>query len=142
MIGRIYIVKCKVNQLMYVGSTIRDLETRMKQHLKDMYKFTNFKLYKAMNEFKAENFYINLLEEFEYNDIKQLRREEGKFIKIIKPELNVNVAGRTIKEYNEDNKQKLRLYRKLYYRDYRLKHQEYLKQYRRNYYNNKKSNII
>ena len=142
MIGSIYIVKCKVNQLMYVGSTSRDLNIRMKQHLKDMYKFTNFKLYKAMNEFKAENFYINLLEEFEYNDIKQLRREEGKFIKIIKPELNVNVAGRTIKEYNEDNKQKLRLYRKLYYRDYRLKHQEYLKQYRRNYYNNKKSNII
>ena len=77
MIGYIYVVKNKLNNLMYVGSTIRDLETRMKQHLKDMYKFTNFKLYKAMNEFKAENFYINLLEEFEYNDIKQLRKREG-----------------------------------------------------------------
>ena len=142
MIGSIYSIKNRVNQLMYVGSTIRDLETRMKQHKKDMYKFTNFKLYKAMTEFKSDNFYINLLEEFEYNDIKELRRQEGKYIKIIKPELNKNIPTRTIKEYNEDNKQKLRLYRKLYYRDYRLKHQEYLKQYRRNYYNNKKSNII
>ena len=142
MIGYIYVVKCNSNNLMYVGSTIRDLETRMKQHRKDMYKFTNFKLYKAMTEFKPDNFYINLLEEFEYNDIKELRRQEGRFIKIIKPELNVNVAGRSLKEYNEDNKDRLRLYRKLYYRDYRLKHKEYLKQYRKNYYHNKKSNIM
>ena len=127
---------------MYVGSTIRDLETRMKQHRKDMYKFTNFKLYKAMTEFQADNFYINLLEEFEYNHIKDLRKQEGRFIKIIKPELNKNVAGRTIKEYNEDNKQQLRLYRKLYYRTYRELHKEYLKEYRRNYYHNKKSNIM
>ena len=142
MIGYIYVVKCNSNNLMYVGSTIRDLETRMKQHLKDMYKFTNFKLYKAMTEFKPDNFYINLLEEYEYNDIKDLRKQEGKYIKIIKPELNKNVAGRTIKEYNEDNKQQLRLYRKLYYRTYRELHKEYLKEYRRNYYYNKKSNIM
>ena len=127
---------------MYVGSTIRNLETRMKQHRKDMYKFTNFKLYKAMTEFKPDNFYINLIEEFEYNDIKDLRKQEGKYIKIIKPELNKNVAGRTIKEYNEDNKQQLRLYRKLYYRNYRELHKEHLKEYRRNYYHNKKSNIM
>ena len=142
MIGRIYIIKCKTNNLMYVGSTIRELNTRMKQHLKDMYKFTNFKLYKAMSELKPDNFYINLLEEFEYNDIKDLRREEGKFIKIIKPELNKNIAGRSLKEYNEDNKQQLRLYRKLYYRTYRELHKEHLKEYRKNYYHNKKSNII
>ena len=142
MIGYIYVVKCRVNQLMYVGSTIRELNIRMKQHLKDMYKFTNLKLYKAMTEFKPDNFYINLIEEFEYNDIKQLRKREGVYIKIIKPELNKNVAGRTIKEYNEDNKQQLRLYRKFYYRTYRELHKEYLKEYRRNYYHNKKSNII
>ena len=142
MIGRIYIIKNTQNNLMYVGSTIRDLETRMKQHRKDMYKFTNFKLYKAMTEFKPDNFYINLLEEYEYNDIKDLRKQEGKYIKIIKPELNKNVAGRTIKEYNEDNKQQLRLYRKLYYRTYRELHKEHLKEYRKNYYHNKKSNII
>lgn len=142
MIGSIYVIKNTQNNLMYVGSTIRELNIRMKQHLKDMYKFTNFKLYKAMNEFKPENFYINLLEEFEYNDITDLRRQEGKYIKIIKPELNKNVAGRSLKEYNEDNKDRLRLYRKLYYRTYRELNKEYLKEYRRNYYHNKKSKII
>ena len=95
-----------------------------------------------MSEFKPDNFYINLLEEYEYNDIKELRRQEGKYIKIIKPELNKSIPGRTIKEYNEDNKQQLRLYRKLYYRTYRELHKEHLKEYRKNYYHNKKSNII
>ena len=142
MIGRIYIIKCNSNNLMYVGSTIRDLETRMKQHMKDMHKFTNFKLYKAMNEFKPDNFYINLLEEFEYNNVKDLRKQEGKYVKIIKPELNKNIPGRSIEEYNVDNKQQLRLYRKLYYRTYRELHKEHLKEYRKNYYHNKKSNII
>ena len=75
-------------------------------------------------------------------DIKQLRKQEGKYVKVIKPELNVNVAGRSLKEYNEDNKDRLRLYRKLYYRTYRELHKEYLKQYRKNYYLNKKSNIM
>ena len=133
MIGRIYIIKCKVNQLMYVGSTIRKIETRMKQHKRDMYKF-DFKLYKAMIQFKPSNFYIDLLEEFQYNDIKQLRKQEGLYVKIMKPELNCNIPGRTIKEYNQDKKDQLRLYRKLYYRKYREKHKEYLKQYRRDYY--------
>jgi hypothetical protein len=141
MIGRIYIIKNKLNNLMYVGSTIRNLETRMKQHRKDMYKFTNFKLYKAMNEFKPDNFYINLLEEFEYNNVKDLRKQEGKYVKIIKPELNKNIPGRSIEEYNVDNKEPLKLYRKLYYRKYREKHKEYLKQYRREYYKRRRGDM-
>ena len=141
MIGRIYVIKNKLNNLMYVGSTIRKLETRMKQHKRDMYKF-NFKLYKAMIQFKPGNFYIDLLEEFEYNDIKQSRKQEGIYVKIMKPELNSCIPGRTIKEYNEDKKEEVRLYRKLYYRKYREKNKEYLKEYRKNYYYNKKCNII
>lgn len=141
MFGKIYIIKNSINNLLYVGSTIRELDVRMKQHMRDMYKYTNFKLYKAMDQFKPDNFYINILEEFEYENIKDLRKQEGKYIKIIKPELNKNIAGRTLKEYNDDNKDSLKLYRKLYYRKYRENHKEYLKQYRKDYYNNKKSNI-
>ena len=141
MFGKIYIIKNSINNLLYVGSTIRELDVRMKQHMRDMYKYTNFKLYKAMDQFKPNNFYIDILEEFEYENIKDLRKQEGKYIKIIKPELNKNIAGRTIKEYNDDNKEPLKLYRKLYYRKYRENNKEYLKQYRKDYYNNKKSNI-
>ena len=141
MFGKIYIIRCKINNLLYVGSTIRSLETRMKQHMIDMYKYTNFKLYKAMKQFDASNFNINLIEEFEYNNIRELRRREGVYVKIICPLLNTNVPGRTVKEYNEDNKDSLKLYRKLYYRKYRENNKEYLKQYRKDYYNNKKSNV-
>ena len=141
MFGKIYIIKNNINNLLYVGSTIRELDVRMKQHMRDMYKYTNFKLYKAMDQFKPDNFYINILEEFEYENIKDLRKQEGKYIKIIKPELNKNIAGRTLKEYNDDNKEPLKLYRKLYYRKYRENNKEYLKQYRKDYYNNKKSNV-
>ena len=126
---------------MYIGSTIRELNIRMKQHKNDMYKYTNYKLYKAMNQFKPDNFYINLLEKCEYENIKDLRKKEGIYIKIIKPELNKNIAGRSLKEYNEDNKEALKLYRKLYYRKYREKNKEYLKQYRKEYYKRKNKNI-
>ena len=140
MFGTIYIIKNNVNNLLYVGSTFRELDVRMKQHMRDMYKYTNFKLYKAMHQFKPNNFYIDILEEVEYENITDLRKQEGKYIKIIKPELNKNIPGRTVKEYNEDNKDSLKLYRKLYYRKYRENNKEYLKQYRKDY-NNKKSNI-
>ena len=79
MFGRIYVIKWRINNLLYIGSTIRDLDVRMKQHMRDMYKYTTFKLYKAMNEFEPDNFDINLLEEFEYNNITDLRKREGKY---------------------------------------------------------------
>ena len=142
MFGKIYLIKCKINNLLYIGSTIRQLDVRMKQHMRDMYKYTNFKLYQAMTEFEPNNFNIYLLEEFEYIDIKELRRREGKYIKIIRPLLNTYIAGRTLKEYNEDNKESLKLYRKLYYRKYREAHKEKLKKYRKDYYNKRKIGVV
>ena len=142
MFGKIYLIKCKINNLLYIGSTIRQLDVRMKQHMRDMYKYTNFKLYKAMQEFEPNNFNIYLLEEFEYIDVKELRRREGKYIKIIRPLLNTYIAGRTLKEYNEDNKESLKLYRKLYYRKYRETHKEKLRKYRKDYYISKKLSIF
>ena len=119
MIGMIYVIKNTVNNMLYVGSTSGELNIRMKQHLRDMYKHPNIKLYRAMKEFQPSNFYINLLEEFACENIRQLRKQEGKYIRIIKPELNKNIAGRSVEEYKEDNKDALRVYRKLYYRKYR-----------------------
>ena len=134
MIGRIYVAKNTVNNMLYVGSTVGELNTRMKQHLRDMYKHPNIKLYKAMKEFEPCIFYINLLEEVVCENKRELRKQEGKYIRIIKPELNKNIAGRSVKEYNEDNNVFLRVYRKLYYRNYRKTHREKFNQYHREYY--------
>ena len=139
MIGMIYVIKNTVNNMLYVGSTSGELNIRMKQHLRDMYKHPNIKLYRATKEFQHSNFYINLLEEFACENIRQLRKQEGKYIRIIKPELNKNIAGRSVEEYKEDNKDALRVYRKLYYRKYREAHREKFNQYHREYYRKRKS---
>ena len=49
------------------------------------------------------------------------------------PNLNSNIAGRTVKEYQKDNKTKLNEYRKHYYRKYRLDNKEKLKKYNKEY---------
>ena len=62
----------------------------------------------------------------------------GDYIKLIMPELNRNIPGRDTKQYQIDNTEKLRLYRKNYYRKYRKDNYNALKKYRQEYYKNKK----
>ena len=86
-----------------------------------------------MLEYGPENFYINLLENYNYNEVKELRSREGEYIKFMKPCLNSNIAGRGIKQYQEDNKIKLNEYRKLYYRKYRCDNKERIDKYNKEY---------
>jgi hypothetical protein len=139
MFGRIYFIKNRTNNLLYIGSTTRNLEDRFKEHKRDIIKYPNFKLYKAMKEYETGNFYILLIEELEVDDIKYLRKREGEYISLIKPTLNKNIAGRSMKQYQIDNKDKLRIYRKNYYRKYRKDNYEHLKKYRQNYYKKRKA---
>ncbi len=129
MIGFIYSIKNTLNDLTYIGSTIRGIEERFKQHMYYKKVFVNFKLYKAMNEYGVENFYITLLETMTYNAVCELRMREGYYIKLLTPLLNSNIAGRTITQYQKDNKVKLNEYRKHYYRKYRLDNKEKMKKY-------------
>jgi hypothetical protein len=138
MYAKIYFIKNYINNLLYIGSTSRNLEERFKEHKRDIIKYPTFKLYKAMKEYDADNFYILLIEELEVDNIKDLRKREGEYIKLIQPTLNKNIAGRSMEQYQIDNKDKLRIYRKNYYRKYRKDNYEHLKKYRQNYYKNKK----
>ena len=133
MFGAIYLIRCRLNDIGYIGSTTIGIEARMKQHIYNRKIFINLKLYKAMTEFGVENFYINLLENFSYTEVKELRNREGEFIKFMNPVLNSNIAGRNIKQYQKDNKVKLNEYRKLYYRKYRLDNKEKMRKYYKEY---------
>ena len=137
MLCRIYFIKNNINNLLYIGSTMRDINERLKEHKRDINKYPTFKLYKAMKEFNEENFYIILIEELEVDTIQDLRRREGEYIRPVKPTLNKNIAGRDTKQYQIDNKESLNIYRKLYYRKYRRDNYDTLKQYRKDYYNKK-----
>ena len=69
----------------------------------------NLPLYKAFREHGVGNFFIELVEKCPCNDVDELRKKEGEYIRNMKPPLNVRVPGRTLKEfamlYGEKNKE-------------------------------------
>ena len=48
---------------------------------------------------------MELYEEYPCDNVEQLRRREGEIIRELKPVLNKQIAGRTEKEWREDNKE-------------------------------------
>ena len=68
-IGRIYVVKNDVNDIVYIGSTWKELVERMSVHCRVSRQSRNSKWYEAMREIGEDNFYIELLEEVQI-DVK------------------------------------------------------------------------
>lgn len=66
--GKIYIIRNKVNDLTYVGSTCQSLSKRMAQHRRDSKnnKLTGVKLHNLMKEIGVDNFYIELILSLQY----------------------------------------------------------------------------
>ena len=136
--SKIYLIKCRLdNNLIYVGSTIQTLKQRWNEH-KTRYKIESDKeynklLYIKMREIGIENFYIELYKIFNCDCKTHLRQKEGEIIKNI-GSLNICIAGRKIKDYNKEykdkNKNKITEKRKEYY----LKNKEEMKQKRKEYY--------
>lgn len=60
--GYIYIVKNFINEKVYIGQTIRNIETRWKEHLRHS-DSQDQPLYRAMQKYGKQNFYIQQLEE-------------------------------------------------------------------------------
>ena len=113
--GKIYTIRYKKDPtLIYVGSTVCDLTKRMWGHRASIHreKDYNMMLYKKMRETDdIDNWYIELYEEYPCDNKEQLHKREGEIIRDIST-LNVRIAGRTQKEYREQNKDNLRLIEK------------------------------
>ena len=60
--GYIYIIKNSINEKVYIGQTIRNIEIRWKEHLRHS-NSQDQPLYKAMQKYGKQNFYIQQLEE-------------------------------------------------------------------------------
>ena len=144
MLGNIYFVKNRLNSLLYIGSTTRDTNERFNEHRRDTLTYPNYKLYMAMKEFDINIFHILRIEHVEVNSIQELRKREGSYMKFIKPNLNTNIAGRTMNEYQIDNYESLKNYPRTYYRKYRKDNYNELKLYRQEFINPKlnKYNIL
>jgi hypothetical protein len=130
-LGKIYTIRSNTTPLVYVGSTCqRHLSSRMSSHR------SKFKAYKKGSKnycasFKIleidENCYIELHEYYPCNTDLELRKREGEVIRELDC-VNKCIAGRTQKQWREDNKEKEKVRRKQYRED----NPEYFKQWRVN----------
>ncbi len=150
----IYIIKCKDETIKdcYIGSTV-DLCRRKLDH-KTRCNNPNSKEYNYKKNIfirdngGTDNFYFDILENVNCNTRKELNKLEGEYIKLYKPSLNTNIAGRTKKEYKEDNKEYTKEYNKEYrelnkeyYKEYRELHKDKINEYKKDWYNNNKLQI-
>ena len=107
--GKIYTIRCLDDDtLIYVGSTTQPLAVRWGDHKKHSRYQENptTTIVKLMKDKGEERFYIELYEDFPCERKEQLIKREGEVQRLIAT-VNKVVAGRTAKEYYEDNKQRI-----------------------------------
>lgn len=156
--GKIYCVRSSHTDEVYIGSTISTLSKRMGQHREKFNKWkkgehhyiTCFKL------LDLGDAYIELIEEHPCENKNQLERREGEIMRQTENCVNKMIAGRTSKEYYEENKEillkKQAEYkhkhletflerRKQVCKKYRETHKEQEKLYRQEYERNNREKI-
>lgn len=115
MIGFIYIIRSHQTDDVYYGSTTQMLCKRMASHRGNYKLWLNGK-YGCNSSFdilKYDDAYIELVEEIEFSNKQELIAREGHHIRENNC-VNKNIAGRTPKEWVEDNKEHHIKYQKLY----------------------------
>lgn len=162
MIGNIYLIYNDVNNYIYIGSCINNINKRLYSHrynkTTSLYKYIN-----NSNDIKWDDLKIREIDNIDTDNINELRRKEGEYIKTFKKDNNYNVincfiAGRNDKEYYNDNKDiissvylrksgktkdQIKQYNKSpenkfnYYKIYRDKNKDKIKSYQYEYRKNK-----
>ena len=102
--GQIYCIKNTLNINIYAGSTKQALQKQMSKHRHDAKHKGNMLIHHEMNRLGIEHFFIEKLDNFEYNNLQQLRNREGELMDEMQAELNERKAGRNKQEYYKDKK--------------------------------------
>ena len=123
--GKIYSIRNHLDNDIYIGSTTTALSNRMVKHRHDMNRF-NMKISKKMKEIGVDNFYIELVEEYPCDNIEQLRKKEGEYIRQMGT-LNTRIEQRTIQEYYLDTIDKRTEYNRINREEILRKKKEYHK---------------
>ena len=126
--GKIYTIRSYQTDKYYIGSTCDALHKRLYRHRIDYKNYLNDK-YNFVSSFdiiKYEDHYIELLEDYKCETRNELTKKEGELIRKYKDDIvNCKIEGRTYREYQKDNKEKI----KEYYEDNKDKIQERFKKY-------------
>lgn len=141
--GKIYAIKSYQTELIYIGSTVRPLSQRLGQHRINYKKNGNVSSKEIL---KYDDYYIELIENFPCNSKEELFKQEGYYIREnINNCVNCCIAGRTKKEWNNDNKDHISKQQKEHYqaniehiKEYRENNKEKQKEYFKQYYENNK----
>ena len=152
--GKVYAIRSHKTSEIYVGSTTQPLCKRMVGHRTSYRRWVadNSKTYYTSYEIlKHGDAYIELLELVPCSCRAELCRREGELIRA-NTCVNKLIAGRTDKQYCQDNKEHHKQYNKQYRQDnkesikqytkqYRQDNKEHIKQYRKQYDQDNKEHI-
>ncbi len=117
--GKIYTIRSHHTDKIYIGSTCIPLCQRLFRHRINKKSYDNNK-YHYMSSYEIlqyEDNYIELLEEYKCENKQQLLKREGELIRTHQNCVNINIAGRTDKQYREDNKENIAIRDKEYYKN-------------------------
>jgi len=131
--GKIYKIISSTSNYVYVGSTTNTLSTRFSLH-KSQYKIgKNKSLNMIFDNNNIDNCYIELIKNYPSSCRNELEREEGIELRKINNDtstkeicLNYNIPGRTHKEWENDNKEKITEYQKQYYDNNKDQRKQYI----------------
>jgi hypothetical protein len=136
--SKIYKITNTETNNFYIGSTYKDLNFRLTKH-KGKYRAYKKGKENHVSVFKLfdsgiDKCIIELIEDFPCETRKELCKREGEHIKNNNCDncINKNIAGRTQKEYQKDNKETLNKY----WKEYRIKNREKVNNYMYKYINN------
>tara|TARA_R110000787_G_scaffold258125_1_gene363307 strand:+ start:69 stop:620 length:552 start_codon:yes stop_codon:yes gene_type:complete len=131
------------NEEVYYGSTCDELRFRKNGHKQK----SNYCSSKILFE-KYDDVRIELVEDYPCNNKQELNKKEGEYIRENKC-LNKYISGRTLKEYRQDNKEKIQEYHKNnkekiqeYHKIWRENNTEVKKDYNKEYYENNKECLL
>ena len=131
--GKIYTIRSRNSDKVYVGSTCNELRKRIYEHKTD-YKYwvvnSNCKYVSSFEVLKDGNCYIELFEKYPCNSKDELKRREGEVMRSIECVNKKKWIGMT----REEMKEHIKEYNHEYYKEYYEENKEYYKEY---YQNNK-----
>jgi hypothetical protein len=155
--GKIYKVWSLNGNKIYIGSTTKEyLSQRMDTHRQNYKKWKNNKhhyitIFDIFDEYELDNCKIELLESKECKDKHELLKLEGEYIRKLEC-VNKCIAGRTKKEYYNDNRNIILEDKKRYHiinkeircnkqKEYRIENKELIKLKKKEWYELNKEEI-